>query len=186
MQNSKFNILENFTEQEYNVIRKRIISCILATDMANHFNHLTELKSKLKMLEITEGKNIEKLFSDEKKINENQQMILDNTIHLCDISNPAKLGDVYDKWVDLVFKEFFNQGDLERQAKKSISLLCDRETVKIPKAQIGFINYIVKPYFDVFYDMIPEIKPYVNNIQMNLERYRLKELKESEEENKNK
>ena len=110
-------------------------------------------------------------------------MILDITIHLCDISNPSKKNQIYDKWVDLVFKEFFNQGDLEREAKKPISLLCDRETTKIPKAQLGFISYIVKPFFNIYCDMVPEIQPLIDNLNSNCERYRLMDA-EDEKENK--
>lgn len=158
-----------------------MISCILATDMAYHYKHLSALKGKLESFEISKGKNLEKLIvaDSSSKNNENQQLILDNCIHLCDISNPAKKPTVYDKWVELVFEEFFNQGDKERNANVPISLLCDRNTTNITKAQIGFINFIVKPYFDCFLDLIPEIQIYSDNIDSNLKRYELKD-KESQ------
>ena len=118
--------------------------------MANHIKHLSSLRTKAESFDIINGKNLEKMINTENstKTYENQQMILGMCIHCSDISNPAKPEEVYDKWVELVFVEFFHQGDLERQANIPISLLCDRNTTNINKSQIGFINFIVKPTFD--------------------------------------
>lgn len=103
---------------------------------------------------------------------ENQQILLGFSIHCCDISNPAKVENVYDKWVDLIFKEFFNQGDLEKKAKMPVSLLCDRDTTNLVKSQIGFINFIVKPTFDCIFNFIPDIQVYLDMIEENLKRYK--------------
>jgi cAMP-specific phosphodiesterase 4 len=156
-----------------------MISCILATDMTYHLKHFIDLRNYLQLYEISEGKNIERLITnDEKNINANQQMILDNTLHLSDISNPSKIGSVYDKWVDLVLNEFFNQGDLEKKLNLPISFMCDRTTTTKPKSQIGFITKIVKPYFELYYNMIPEIKPYIDNLNSNFERYKKMEIED--------
>lgn len=177
------NILEGFKDEEFRVIRKRMISCILATDMSYHMKHFIDLRSKLQLMEISDGKNIAKLTKeDSNNINSNQQMILDNTIHLCDISNPSKIGNVYDKWVDLVLNEFFNQGDLEKKSNLPISFMCDRETTSRPKSQLGFMEKIVKPYFELYCNMVPEIRPYLDNLNNNFERYK---LLSNEEDNNN-
>lgn len=181
--NPKYNILANFSNEEFRQIRRRMISCILATDMSYHYKHLSALKGKLESYEITKGKNIEKLIAADSssKNNDNQQMILDSCIHFCDISNPAKKPKVYDKWVDLVFEEFFNQGDKEKTANVPVSLLCDRDTTGVFKAQIGFINFIVKPYFECFVNLVPEVQQYVDNVENNLKRYKLKEEEKAKE-----
>lgn len=183
--NHNCNILEDFKDQEFRVIRKRMISCILATDMTHHMKHFIDLRNKLQLHEISEGNNIERLIKDdEKNINSNQQMILDNTIHICDISNPAKIPHVYDRWVDLVLNEFFNQGDLEKKKNLPISFMCDRDTTSRPKTQMGFMTRIVKPYFELYCNMIPEIKPYIDNLGINYERYVIMEKEEEKEKNK--
>ena len=147
--------------------------------MTYHLKHFIDLRNYLQLYEISEGKNIERLITnDEKNINANQQMILDNTLHLSDISNPSKIGSVYDKWVDLVLNEFFNQGDLEKNLNLPISFMCDRTTTTKPKSQIGFITKIVKPYFELYYNMIPEIKPYIDNLNSNFERYKKMEIED--------
>ena len=98
-------------------------------------------------------------------------MILDLILHTGDLSNPAKPFIVYKKMVDLLFEEFFAQGDLEKIKGIPITLNCDRTTVSINKAQISFINFIVRPTFNILETIAPEIKPYQNNLTLNLKLY---------------
>jgi hypothetical protein len=173
------NFLCNLTAEEYRLVRRRMIESILATDMANHVKHLNSLKSKLDSLSIKGGENVDKLFgSDVGKSFENQQAVLSWCIHACDVSNPAKPTKVYDEWVNRVFIEFFNQGDEERKAGLAISPLCDRKTVDVNKSQIGFINFVVLPTFEVLLNVIPEINGYVIKVKENFSIYekRINEL----------
>jgi hypothetical protein len=165
-----FNILEKFNSSEFRLIRKRIIECILATDMTNHAKNITSLKNKLSLAEVSEGNNFEKLFEnieDSAKF-ENQQIVLNNILHVADISNPAKLTSTYKNWIDLVFQEFFFQGDLEKKENLQVSLLCDRVTTDVTKSQIGFIKFVVKPTFEIIRQISPEIKTYLDYINKNL------------------
>lgn len=182
-----YNILENTSEQEYRLARRRIIESILATDMANHSKHLTQLKAKLENYQVVKGSNLETLMSDNLNKNyETQQIVLNMIIHSADVSNPAKPLKVYTQWVDLVFQEFFNQGDIEKCKKLPISMLCDRETTSISKSQIGFINFVVKPTFEVIVNMIPEVKFYMDNIENNCKYYEDKVKEEDLQNEKSK
>jgi len=170
--NPKYNILENVSEQEYRLARKRIVDAILATDMANHSKHITHLNAKLDTLGIDKGNNLELLIGDNLNKNyENQQVVLNMLIHTADVSNPGKPLKVYQNWVELIFEEFFYQGDLEKSYNYPISMLCDRETTNIAKAQIGFINFVVKPTFESIIKIIPSIDFYLDNLQNNLKYY---------------
>lgn len=183
MQDKKNNIFENISDEEYRVARRRIIESILSTDMANHGKHLTQLKAKLESLNIVEGQNLEKIVSDNVNKNyESQQMILNMMVHSADVSNPGKSKNVYVKWVDLIFNEFFNQGDIEKSKGLSVSLLCDRESTNINKSQIGFINFIVKPTFECMINIIPNLSVYMDNIVVNCKYY--EDLVKAEEEKK--
>jgi hypothetical protein len=51
------NILKNFKEEEYRIIRKRIIEGILSTDMANHQKVLANVKAKIGEFQIDKGVN---------------------------------------------------------------------------------------------------------------------------------
>jgi hypothetical protein len=61
-------------------------------------------------------------------------MILKFAFHLSDISNPVKKWDICKQWTDLLYVEFFTQGDLEKQHNFKISYLMDRYTTNIAKS----------------------------------------------------
>ena len=191
MQRTGCNVLEKLRPEEYRQARRRIIECVLSTDMVNHANFLASLKTKLETMNINKGNNLENLFvaNNLTKTYENQQIVLGMCIHASDISNPAKLPDVYRMWVDFVFLEFYNQGDLEKQMGLPVSLLCDRTNTNINISQLGFINFIVEPTFDAVIQIIPEIYPYMHNIKKNLKMFELlvkeeKDRKENEDNEK--
>ena len=178
------NLLSTFIPEEYRTIRRRIIECVLATDMANHTKQVNALKAKIESFDIKQGLNLEKMITLENlsKNYENQQIILSNILHAADISNPAKPAKIYDVFVKKLFVEFFNQGDFEKKNNLPVSLMCDRVTTNIEKAQIGFINFIVLPFWEILFQISPEIQNYVENIRVNLKRY--EELIKHQEQSK--
>lgn len=167
------NLLCKLEKEEWRLVRRRMIDCIIATDMANHAKHLNTLKAKLETFDIRNGKNVERMIFPDNvaKTYENQQMVLNMCIHSADVSNPAKPAHLNKIWVEKVFIEFFNQGDLEKEKNLPVSLLCDRETTNIIKSQIGFINFVVVPTFETLMNIIPHINPYMDIIKANMKRY---------------
>jgi len=163
-----------------------MIETILATDMANHGKDLSTLKNKIDTFDIKDGKNVKKMIFEENvaKTYENQQCVLSMCVHCADLSNPAKREPINKIWVELVFLEFFKQGDEERKLGLPITLLCDRKTVNISKSQIGFINFAVKPAYDALMQFIPEINSYMNIIKENLKRFENIVLTEEKEKSK--
>ena len=179
----EYNLFCKLSKEEFRHIRRRMINCILATDMANHPKMSSELKNRALVLNIVNGKNNNLLLgNDEKKFYENQQQILNLLIHSSDISNPTKPDHIYDKMVELVMKEFFLQGDVEKKEGLPVSPLCDRNTTSIPGSQIGFMSFVVLPSFELFHNIFPEVEPYLNQLKKNLERY--KKLAEEEKNKK--
>jgi len=71
-------------------------------------------------------------------------------LHTADLGNPVKPIKYYNKWVDNIMKEFFHQGDKERELKLNISMLCDRFKVNIHAGQVGFINFVIRPWYERF------------------------------------
>lgn len=173
------------TPEEYRHIRRRMIDCILSTDMAKHAQQRSITSNLIAQYKINKGNGLDTLFvSDVNKTFDNQQVILSQLVHTSDLSNPAKMNEVFDKWTTLVYEEFFHQGDVERKLGMNISALCDRNNVKVCKSQVGFIQYVVMPQFDMMLEIIPGMMFYKEGILRNLERYKLKmeeEEKEKEE-----
>ena len=158
------DIFNNFNCGDYNIARSTIINMVLSTDMANHFLDLNILKQRTKA-EDFDPQNIDK------------QVLLNQVIHSCDISNPIKPITIYKEWVQRLFKEFYNQGDKEREKGLNISFLCDRHTVNIADAQVGFIDGIVLPLYQTLAVAFPNLLMINNLIINNKEEF--KKLKES-------
>ena len=55
----------------------------------------------------------------------------------------VKSWDIHAEFCEMLFKEFFNQGDIEREKGLPISPLCDRNTLHKPQSQISKSNYLV-------------------------------------------
>lgn len=73
---------------------------------------------------------------------------METILHAADVSNPIKPFQLYDLWATRVLNEFWDQGDRERELGLNITYLCDRYTVNKSKSQMGFIDFIVKPYYE--------------------------------------
>ncbi|KAL5006121.1 hypothetical protein ScPMuIL_017279 [Solemya velum] len=134
------NILSNLSREEFREFRTLVIDMVLATDMSYHFQQIKNMKNLLSMPE-----NIDK------------SKALSLVLHCADISHPAKDWELHMKWTDLLLEEFFRQGDREQQLGLPFSPLCDRKNTLVAESQIGFIDFIVDPSFQVMGDMLEKI-----------------------------
>ena len=156
------DVYENFSRSNYNISRAIIINMVLSTDMANHFLDINLTKARIKA-------------EDFNPAGTDKQLMLNQLTHASDISIPVKPQDIYKEWVNRVFVEFFYQGDKERDRGLKISYQCDRHTVNVVDAQIGFIDGIVFPLYDILSSAFPNMKM-INNLINNKEEF--KKIKE--------
>ena len=111
----------SFSNVDFKKIRHMIIQTVLSTDMTKHFAELGHLKSRSSADDFdTAGKD--------------KEALIKFIFHMADISNPSKSWDLCKLWTDLLFVEFFAQGDLEKMHEHTVSLLCDRETTNTAKS----------------------------------------------------
>ena len=176
------NIFENMSNDDYKICRKRMVNCVLATDMTLHGKEFQFLKSKSQAYNIKNGENIEKIFeSADPVVNFNlRQEFLSVIIHSADVSNPTKPLNIYKQWAQRCVDEFFKQGDMEKRLGIPVSFNCDRDTVFLPQSQIGFIDAIVSPLFSIVCEYFPGMNFTLENLKKNREYYK------NEIENKNK
>ena len=168
---SNFNIFSVLSKEHYKLMRKRIVSLVLATDMSYHSKQYQYLKIKEDSYNIKQGTNLENITN---KLGSNdlfntQQEFLNIMLHAADISNPTKPWDIYNKWIDRVMNEFWEQGDEERKLNLPISFLCDRNTTKISNSQLGFIDGIVLPLLTTFIEFFPGLEFLLTNCKNNKE-----------------
>jgi len=172
------NIFTDLGVEEYRVVRKRIVECVLATDMAKHTKSQISLKIKVDRLAKVSNENILNRFytdANEDSIFDRQQEILSFFIHCADISNPGKKFPISKIWTNLVVEEFFMQGDLEKKENLPVSFLCDRNTTNIPKSQVLFITNIVLPSFKILSQFSSNFDNMVKNMYDNIEEWKKEE-----------
>ena len=135
--------------EEFRTVRRLLIACVLATDMTKHGEIVTQASDKLDNMA------------------EDHTFFLSTLIHAADISHPCRPWEMHEHWTQMVAEEFFQQGDAEKELGLEVSFLCDRDTVEIPKSQVGFINFAIMPLFMVLVEKIPEMDPMIKNINEN-------------------
>ncbi len=89
-------------QADFKRTRHVIIETVLMTDMSKHFVELSQLTTRMS----DEDFNA----SDSK----DKELFIKFMFHLSDISNPTKNFSLCRYWTDLLFVEFFAQGDLEK------------------------------------------------------------------------
>ena len=164
--NPDCNIFFDVDKTTYEKMRKKMISCVLSTDMFYHSNHTQFMKDLIAKKDIKQDDN---------------QQYMNLLIHAADISNPTKPFNIYLKWAKLVVEEFCQQGDKE----KALGLVCtcDRKKVKLNTNQIGFIDYVVEDFVSSFVKIFPSLKFLHDNLVDN--RAKFVNYKEDEKGNNN-
>lgn len=81
----------------------------------------------------------------------------------------------------------FIQGDKERGLGIEIAMLCDRKTTNVGKSQIGFIDFVVLPYFDALTKILPLMSYAGDQLRSNKEMWvtTVEEYQKQMEENGN-
>ena len=204
------NIFEKLSTQDFKKIRKKMISEILATDMANHGKVLNNIRSKIPESLLLENNNNSNISNGHKKFdlitdinnemttNEEQQALFDYFIHSADLAHNTKKFKISLKWVELLSNEFWLQGDKEKKMNLSVSFLCDRNNTDVPKSQVGFIGGFVIPTFNFLIIMFPSLSFTVKNAKDNIKEWQKlvdqkrkkgwtpPKYKKNDDENKNK
>jgi len=61
-------------------------------------------------------------------------------LHLADLSGPTKPWEICEQWTERIMEEFYEEGDEEKMLGLDLGALNDRETVVVPKAQVGTVG----------------------------------------------
>ena len=180
------NILERLSVENYKSIRKRMINQILATDMANHGEVLSLIKTKVKSFQYhekegegegegegEEEKDKEKdrfnlLSGNEKTKFDEQQILLNYLMHSADLGHNCKKYEISKKWIHLLCEEFWIQGDKEKSLGIPVSFLCDRDKIDVPASQVNFLRGFILSSFDCLVAIFPNLKYTMENAKNNI------------------
>ena len=155
LQQKNLDIFSNLKVVQYKRVRKNMVGAILATDMAEHFKKLGGFKTAV----------LDENF--DASTDDNKLLVCEFLFHVADISNSSKPFDLCRKWTDLLFVEFFNQGDNEKKNNFPVSMFMDRTTTNIAQSQVGFIDFIQKPTFQASTLFLPEVQRCYDALEVN-------------------
>ncbi len=113
-QRKDLNIFASLSKQQFKDVRKAITNCILATDMANHFEYVAKLGVK------ADSGSLDWEFS----VAEQRLLFMQCIIKLADISNVARPWNVSVQWSNRVSEEFFAQGSFCPFSSLFLLLFC--------------------------------------------------------------
>lgn len=182
------DIFCDLEKEDYCYIRKRMISCVLATDMIHH-NEMISFLNQLAERKQSSGIDDAYLLFYYNSLNikdqsNMQQEYVNLVMHSSDISNPTKPFEIYKRWAELVVSEFFAQGDRERDLGLPISYLCDRTQISMHQAQTGFIDNVILPLYQPLIKLFSGLNFLMENITKNKKEFDKLILKDDNKENK--
>jgi len=150
------NILEKTPKTEFLELRKIIIACILATDMAAHFEFISKIESRTQS-----GKQWNRDDRDDRIL------LAQLLMKVSDISNVAKVWNCSFKWTEFLTREFFNQGDLEKSKNIDVAPFMDREKSSMFKNTCNFIDFVANPFFKNVSKSLPSTSEIVDILSDN-------------------
>lgn len=164
------NILKNCDSATWAEFRKIVIEMVLATDLGHHFDILAHFKNQVSNAGVNRNAARDRL------------LLMKMTLKCADVSHTAKNRELHLEWTHRIIEEFFQQGDLEKSKGLPVSPFMDRETPHVARAQVGFINFLVKPMFETFMEyleMHTDEYPVLRELNSNLRYW--EELSEEDE-----
>lgn len=154
------DVFDSLSPEQYAEVRQTIVHVILGTDMKYHFDHLTKFKTRA---------GAGAFDSPDRK---DVRLLLAMCLHSADVSNPAKPWNLSVEWSARVMDEFFRQGDSEAGQGLPVSPFMDREKTNMAQCQIGFINILIKPFFEEWCSFLGHgCEKLVENIASNISKW---------------
>ncbi|KAI9142015.1 hypothetical protein BKA69DRAFT_1028073, partial [Paraphysoderma sedebokerense] len=132
---------------------------ILATDMSHHYSLVKE------MADLVESEIFGDLILNED--DDSEEGSLKIILHAADISNTIRPWQICKQWSDLVLREHFEQGDYEKSNSLPISPNMDREACQQSSLSLDFGDLIVRPFFDLFADILPGAQIFLEKLDAN-------------------
>jgi len=158
------NIFENLTKDDWQKLRKLSIDIVLSTDMSKHMTLLANMKTMIETQLVDTTKDGHLYLGNYSS----KSLVLQNMVHCADLSNPTKPLSLYRRWTSNILEEFFQQGDREREQGLSISPNCDRNKVSVNESQMGFIDFIVRPVWETWADLVhPDVQEMLDVLEEN-------------------
>ena len=164
------DLLSTFNEADRLRVSTFIVDCIMATDMEQHKQFLTNFG------EIEGGFN--------KESAEHRRLLAQIILKAADLSNTVRDFEEAVRMSEKLTEECHRQGDKEVELGLPVSLMCNRND-KTPMCvgQIGFYKFVAGPLMKELHAFFPELKENEQQYESNLATW--ERMKQQWEESKN-
>ncbi|CAD5221214.1 unnamed protein product [Bursaphelenchus xylophilus] len=137
------NIFETLTRQQYQTVLDNIREVILATDIAAHLRKVQRIRDMVDIgYDFSSG--------------EHHYLFMCLLMTASDLSDQSKDFRNSKAIAENIYKEFFSQGDLEKQMGNRPLEMMDRERACVPKIQLDFMDTVALPVFEYLGKLLPE------------------------------
>ncbi|KAG3036308.1 hypothetical protein PC121_g444 [Phytophthora cactorum] len=159
------------TRASFVYVRRLLIYCILATDMAKHFEKCRALEglSKRHLLVNTIGSRGAKRGRSKHRF-----VFMAILIHAADLSGQALPYTQAVRWGMRVLSEFQQQAKSEAELRFPVeSFMANLHHAKTRvTVQLNFINYVLRPIWLPLATLCPAMRVYADSLESNRERYK--------------
>ncbi|KAI8773708.1 3,5-cyclic phosphodiesterase pde-5 isoform X1 [Biomphalaria glabrata] len=166
LQNEGHNIFKYLSSDEYKKVLGDIKQSILATDLAVFFKNKVTLHN---------------IITNEPFCWEtihHRSTLTAVAMTACDLCAMYKPWDVQLSLVYIIMEEFWQQGDEEKRRGLVPIQMMDRDKKEeLPMLEVGFIQSICIPCYELMYSVMPETQPMLTGARENLRKW--KELMDS-------
>jgi len=172
MRKPNLNILSSLPKSVATEVRKTIISCVMATDMAVHFDLIDETKKKAHEGGIN--------FEDPK----DQAFLGKILLHSADLSNPVRPFHVTREWARRISLEFNDQVIREQALGMPVlGFMMTPDEKAFCKNETGFASFVVAPMWRAMSMLYPQLNFLVEQLESNVVVWKqsLEKLQEEEE-----
>merc|ERR1719188_398522 len=95
-------------------------------------------------------------------------LVMECILHSADVSNPCRSWETSYAWAMVCLEEFFAQGDQEKMLGIPVQFLNDRDKLNKPNSQIGFIEFMIAPFYAAQIRLWPALHELGENLGSNL------------------
>lgn len=156
MKKPNLNVLGRIPKNIASDIRKTVISCVMATDMAVHFELIDETKKRAR-----EGWN----FSEAK----DQALLGKILLHAADLSNPVRPFHMTRQWAERISVEFNDQVAREQAlGMPFLGFMFTPDEKSLCKNETTFANFVVAPMWRALSTLYPNLVFLVEQLDSNL------------------
>ena len=159
-----YDFLHNWPEDRRKLFRKRVLSCVLATDMNSHFEFIKKFAADFPTLK--DGGERDGLSEEQRG------QLCVALIKSSDISNVIRPFPIAQKWGVALINEFLLQGDYERVLGLPMLPLNDRHSMRLSTGQLNFLTIVAAPLYRALADKVGGLELFEEFIAANTQAWR--------------